>query len=166
MDHHLVAAGADRARIAHELLAAKEDGRIKLYRHLRRRFGAVASTPGYFTIGEYLPAIHRGSRERTVFAFARRLSGMQAVVAVPRLVSQMDSDADGLPLERERGKIRACWCRASTRICRWRQAFTGQLLSANRVGKATGFSMALAEVFADFPVALLVARENRPGERS
>jgi (1->4)-alpha-D-glucan 1-alpha-D-glucosylmutase len=81
-----------------------------------------------------------------VFAFARAVPGRALVCAVPRLVLG--------PLEAGSGRIR--W-EGSLAIPhplprRWRDAVTGAL----REGPAPP----LAELFADFPVALLVSEEG------
>jgi (1->4)-alpha-D-glucan 1-alpha-D-glucosylmutase len=74
------------ASLARELLASKQDGRVKLFvtsqlLQLRREWR------GLFSAGEYIPLRAEGERADHVFAFARRDAGRTAVVVVPRLVT-------------------------------------------------------------------------------
>jgi (1->4)-alpha-D-glucan 1-alpha-D-glucosylmutase len=90
--------------------------------------------PGLFSVGEYEPLHAAGPRAENVFAFARRHGGARAVVAVPRLVTRIGNWADTtlrLP------KMRA------------RNIFTGNVNNF-------GGDVRVGELFADFPVALLV----------
>jgi (1->4)-alpha-D-glucan 1-alpha-D-glucosylmutase len=138
------AAGPDLRELARGLAAAKDDGRVKLYvtwraLHCRR------DRPGLFSAGAYLPLGPTGPRAEHVFAFARRAGQQWAAVAVPRLPTRLGDDA---------------W--QDTRLVladvdpglRWRNVFTGEVLnSAERDGQ---LSLAASDVFAHFPVALLV----------
>jgi (1->4)-alpha-D-glucan 1-alpha-D-glucosylmutase len=96
-----------------------------------------------FLEGEYLPLAADGPLARHVFAFARVTTRRALVCAVPRLVLR--------PLEAGGGRIR--WEGTLPRVGglprRWRDAVTG--------GVHEGAALPLAELFADFPVALLVS---------
>ena len=146
-------AGGDQRELARDLVATKEDGRIKLYvtarvLHCRR------DHPGLLSAGEYLPLSAEGAKAGHLFAFARRTGEDCAAVAVPRLVARLAADTAGqLPL------TEAVW--QDTRLVlseldpglRWRNIFTGEVLvPAEREGQ---LSLTAAEVFAHFPVALL-----------
>jgi hypothetical protein len=78
----------DRAALARSLLAAKEDGRIKLYvTHealaYRRRH------PALFAEGAYLPLGAHGPRSENVVAFGRALGDERVIAAVPRLLARL-----------------------------------------------------------------------------
>jgi (1->4)-alpha-D-glucan 1-alpha-D-glucosylmutase len=147
-----LAAGGDFRELARGLVAAKEDGRIKLYLtdrvlHCRRDY------PGLLSAGEYLPLSAAGAQANHLFAFARRTASHCALVAVPRLMTRLVPDAKHPPLGE------AIW--GDTRLdlsgmdssLRWRNIFTGEILApADREGKP---SLTAAELFAHFPVALL-----------
>jgi (1->4)-alpha-D-glucan 1-alpha-D-glucosylmutase len=151
-------AGDDRRALAGGLVAAREDGRVKLYvtwLGLRCR----REHPGLFSAGEYLPVSAGGPQARHVFAFVRRAGGEVALAAVPRLPLRLLSEAGRLPLGEE------VW--QGTRLelpelgagLAWRNVFTGEVLSPTEEGGTPGLKA--AAVFAHFPVALLLAGGER-----
>ena len=87
------AADGDLRELARDLVAVKEDGRIKLfvtYRTMQCR----RDHPGLFSAGEYLPIAADGPKAAHLFAFVRRAGDARALVAVPRLVAGLASDPD------------------------------------------------------------------------
>jgi (1->4)-alpha-D-glucan 1-alpha-D-glucosylmutase len=156
---HLGAAGDDRSALAQELLTHQEDGRIKLYTtalalHCRRK------NPGLFAIGDYIPAQAVGAQAAHVFGFSRRQGYRAAVVAVPRLIAQLLADGHEAPLGE------AVWHDTRLRVPgldpqqSWRHVFTGELV---RLVMEDGHpTVAVADLMAQFPVALLMAQ---PQER-
>jgi (1->4)-alpha-D-glucan 1-alpha-D-glucosylmutase len=155
LDARLAEAGPDRRELARELIRVKEDGRVKLYvtaQALRCR----REHTGLFTTGDYLPAEAEGALGDHVIGFARRYGGEVAAAVVPRLMTRLAAGPEGLPLGA------AAW--QNTRLLLpsvearlgWRNIFTGSTLPGSREqGPA---ALPLAEVFADFPVALLLAQ--------
>ena len=88
--------GDARSGLAGELVAAREDGRIKLYlthQALRSR----RQHPGLFTDGAYKPLEAEGLRKDHAFAFARQKERQWAVVIVPRLTARLAPKAEQLP---------------------------------------------------------------------
>jgi (1->4)-alpha-D-glucan 1-alpha-D-glucosylmutase len=142
------AGGRNLAQFARGLAAAPEDGRVKMYLTWRA-LHARRDNPGLFTTGEYLPCEAVGARADHVCAFVRRHEGRVALAAAPRLVTRLAPD-DGLPLGT------AAW--ADTRLTvpgvepgrRLRNLLTGEELIAGQG------AVSAAEVFANFPVALLM----------
>jgi (1->4)-alpha-D-glucan 1-alpha-D-glucosylmutase len=113
---------------------------LRVALHLRR------AHPDLFRGGDYRPLEANGPLAANVFAFARAVPGRAVVCAVPRLVLPHLDAGDGrvrwegvLPLPR-------------ALPLRWRDAVTGAL----REGPA----LPLAELFSDFPVALLFAQQE------
>jgi (1->4)-alpha-D-glucan 1-alpha-D-glucosylmutase len=147
----VAAAGPDLRGLAQELLEHRADGRVKLFVTYRVLHGR-REAPGLFSSGDYLPVEADGARAEHVFAFARRHEGRCALVAVPRLVTRLVPTADGLPLGAD------VW--GDTRLVlppevagrRWTNVFTGRTIAGRGAPAA-------AEIFADFPVALLVSAE-------
>lgn len=140
-------AASDLATLARELIAARENGCIKLYvtwRALRCR----RDNPGLFSDGDYLPVETEGVRKDHIFSFVRRHGPAAALVAVPRLPTRLVPGPGARPLGP------AVW--EDTRLVlpeeiggrRWRNVFTGATLAG---------AGAVAEVMGDFPVALLLA---------
>src|SRR5262249_51534732 len=81
-------AGGDLRELARSLVAAKGDGRVKLFvtwlsLQCRREH------PGLFSAGEYIPLAALGAKAAHLFAFARRAGEACTLVAVPRLPARL-----------------------------------------------------------------------------
>jgi (1->4)-alpha-D-glucan 1-alpha-D-glucosylmutase len=145
------------AALARELVATKEDGRVKLYviyrgLQCRRDYG------GLFTQGDYTPAHALGSRSENVFAFVRRLEDRWAIAVAPRLQTQLMPSPGDLPLGPEVWQDSALVLPGFSPHDRCRNVFTGELHDLIEWdGRAV---IPLADVFANFPVALLVGVRN------
>jgi (1->4)-alpha-D-glucan 1-alpha-D-glucosylmutase len=150
------AAAGEEAELARELTATKEDGRIKLfvtYQTLRCR----RDHAGLFSVGEYLPAETSGLYGDNVFAFVRRWEGRCAVVAAPRLLTRLPTEGGQAPLgEGVWGDtmLLLAGVRPGQPL---RNLYTGEIQTP---APAQGLAaLPAAEVFRDFPVALLLAQE-------
>jgi (1->4)-alpha-D-glucan 1-alpha-D-glucosylmutase len=154
----LEAAGADRAGLARELTAAKEDGRIKLYvtaEVLRRRRGH----PGLFAAGDYVPVQPAGGGQDHVFSFLRRQGETWALVAVPRLLTRLVPSPEVLPLGREVWGHTALLLPGVGAGMRFENVFTGE--SVGLTEWSGRLALPVAELFAHFPVALCLARTGQ-----
>jgi (1->4)-alpha-D-glucan 1-alpha-D-glucosylmutase len=148
------AAGGDLRELARDLLASKEDGRVKLY-VTWRALQCRRDHPGLFSAGEYIPLAVDGAQAAHLFAFARRAGDVRALVAVPRLPTRLAPDPGRPPTGP------AIW--QETRLLlpeadpapRWRHVFTGASLTP--VEQDGHPSLAAADLFADLPVALLIS---------
>jgi (1->4)-alpha-D-glucan 1-alpha-D-glucosylmutase len=149
IDAELARGPAARAALARALSTPDglATGRAKLLLlrvalHLRR------AEPALFRDGDYRPLEATGPLAERVFAFSRAVPGRALVSAVPRLVLA--------PLEAGGGTVR--WEGAlplpAGLPLRWRDAVTGAVRE--------GASLPLAELFSDFPVALLVSEDSSP----
>jgi (1->4)-alpha-D-glucan 1-alpha-D-glucosylmutase len=145
------ACGPDLRTLARELLEHAHDGRIKLY-VTERALGLRHAQAELFAHGAYIPLEAVGAGREHLIAFARTLGEREIVVAVPRLTLRLAQGHEQPPLG-------AVW--ADTRLVlpderaggRWRDRFTGALLSASGgIGEA---HLVAADVFRHFPVALL-----------
>ena len=158
-DLRAAAEGQDRRELARNLVAAREDGRIKLYLTARGLY-CCRDHPGLFSTGDYLPLGILGKKADHVFAFVRtdrRDAGLTAVVAVPRLLVRLIPDGEQAPLGG------AVW--QDTRLLlpridpglHWHNIFTGERLTpGEEQGQPT---LPVAEIFGHFPVALLLAED-------
>ncbi len=141
----------ERAELAHALLAAWPDGRVKLY-VTHRALTLRRARPALFYHGAYLPLEVGGPRVDHVVAFARTLDEETVIAAVPRLVARLMREPDGFPLGEP------VWADTWLAVpgepgARFRDRFTGaELESVARDGRAV---LPLAALFACFPVALL-----------
>ncbi len=137
---------SDLVEYASELLAAKEDGRVKLFL-IRRALSARNLQPDVFSRGEYIPLTTAGKFSRHVVAFARRYGNAWAVIAVPRFTTRLVYETE-VPIGRQ------VWQDTEVILPEgapgaWTDALTG--------GHAQGGgSLAMGEMLAHFPVALLV----------
>jgi (1->4)-alpha-D-glucan 1-alpha-D-glucosylmutase len=147
---------AGLAGLAKELLDSGPDGRIKLYVTFRA-LNFRRAHERLFSLGRYLPLSARGEKRGHVCAFARELENDAAIVVVPRLNV-------GLTAGEERPPIGEVWQNTLLTLPRaylgkrLRNLFTGEVLTVSE--KSAGIGLALADVCAAFPVALL----ERPAE--
>ncbi|HEX2092065.1 MAG TPA: malto-oligosyltrehalose synthase [Longimicrobiaceae bacterium] len=140
----------DPRELARELVERWEDGRIKLYL-THRVLTLRAALPELFRDGAYVPLSPAGVREEHVLAFARRSEDAAVVAAVPRLVATLTRESGFAFPTRE--SWADTWIEGGNGVLkgRWRNVLTGAEVEARRPGAA----LAVDELFADFPVALL-----------
>ncbi|MBW8887662.1 MAG: malto-oligosyltrehalose synthase [Fibrobacteres bacterium] len=138
--------GSDPGGLIADLLRTPQDGRCKLFL-IARALKARAALPSVFQYGEYLPLSGEGERKESVVAFARSFGSHWVIVAVPRFLTGFVPEGS-LPLGS------GPWADTRLRIpgdapLGWRDAIGGgELVSENG-------TLALGEVFARFPAALL-----------
>jgi (1->4)-alpha-D-glucan 1-alpha-D-glucosylmutase len=138
--------------LAAELLAARDDGRIKLFLTAQ----ALASRNAHIALyaeGAYLPLEADGTSADHVVAFARRLGSEEIIVAAPRLVA-------GLVGRDMRDPIgEAIWSQSRLLLpdgepgTRYRNVLTNEVIEA--AAAEQGAALQMGEVFAHLPVALL-----------
>ncbi len=138
--------------LCRELTLKKEDGRIMLYL-IRIALAYRNQHRELFERGEYASLDADGVRSGNVCAFERRIEQACVIGAVPRFLSRITSGTKTLPFGR------AVWEDAVLVVpeeagTEYRNIFTGQVLTAAFQGRGKN-GLALAEVFAYFPVALL-----------
>ncbi len=143
-------AGGDFRELAAGLTGSINDGRIKLYLTWRG-LSCRRDHPALFTAGEYLPVEPAGSRTEHVFSFVRRHHDASALVAVPRLLTRL------LPSMEQQPYGPAVWGDTVLHLPagmtgRWRNVFTGELIET----PGEGATLRMADVCANFPVALLL----------
>jgi (1->4)-alpha-D-glucan 1-alpha-D-glucosylmutase len=145
-------ANAGLPALARTLAAEMCDGRIKLYL-IRQALGLRNRERELFEKGSYVPLEVRGERADNVCAFMRSLGEASAIAVAPRFFTRLVGGPGELPLGRE------VW--QATRIVfppeagggRYRNVFTGEILASER--QEAGEMLYLADLLADFPVALL-----------
>jgi (1->4)-alpha-D-glucan 1-alpha-D-glucosylmutase len=138
---------------ARALLESMADGRIKLYL-IWKALSLRRTREGLFRDGDYLPLRVEGARAENLCAFARRKSEEWVVCVAPRWFTALAPGPDDLPVGA------SAW--ADTRVevpvlpaeAKWANAFTGELTAAQET--AGGPTLAVAELFGNFPWALLV----------
>lgn len=138
--------------LVRELVASRVDGRIKLYvTHqalLYRR-----AHPRLFRTGEYAPLNASGPQQRHVCAFARRLEQEELLIVVPRFFTRLLPELLTPPLGPTIWSETWLVLPPSSAKGRYYNLLTGESVTA--VSREGGHALALGEVFANFPVALL-----------
>ena len=134
-----------------ELLASKEDGRIKLYL-ISRVLNYRREHRDVFDHGEYLPLEAQGARARNLCAFARRMQGKTVIAAAPRFLATLAPEPGQFPLGEE------AWLGSYLILPEgdaesYRNIITDEELApVERAGKKVLF---LSRLFESAPVALL-----------
>jgi len=139
-------------RLVRDLLTTMSDGKVKLFL-IRKALSCRNERRELFESGRYLPCEVMGEKAEQVCAFERSLDLDAIVVVAPRFFTRLVSDARSLPLGEE------VW--GGTRIVapceipgsRYRNVFTGEIVSS--ITEDGGAVLKVAEVLANFPVALL-----------
>ncbi|MEN3330825.1 MAG: (1-_4)-alpha-D-glucan 1-alpha-D-glucosylmutase [Blastocatellia bacterium] len=140
------ASASNVAALLDELLAARRDGRIKLF-VIYRTLQARRDDRELFEQGDYLPLVVTGEHAAHVIAFARRQSERLALTIAPRLLVSLVGE-DALPL----GEV---WRDTAVELPAdapraWRNVFTDESLNATK-------RIAVADALRRVPVALLVS---------
>lgn len=148
-------AGPQLPALARQLTQSMEDGRIKLH-VTRRALRCRRDHPGLFTAGEYLIAEADGSQEEHMFGFVRRHDRHWAAAVVPRLLTRVTPQAGDLPLGEDVWGDTVLLVPGIGTGQRCRNVFTNEVLTTTE-WHGQG-SLRLAEVFANFPVALLLGQ--------
>jgi len=135
-----------------DLIRSITDGRAKLY-CTWKVLGARKQHCELFQDGSYQPLRAEGEKAKHAFAFARATKNAVAICAVPRLSA-------GLIVDSAQGAIaRAAW--GDTRVeipdaagRHYRNIFDGEVLQIQAAERSTCLA---ADLFASFPIALLIA---------
>jgi len=129
------------------------DGRIKLFL-IRQALRFRRNHPDVFHQGEFVPLQAAGCHAQNVIAFLRYTESKSALIAIPRWLTQIAAKTTGSPQKPD-------WCDTcialpSNAPQQWQNVF-----SAAQIPSQSGEniqSVALSNVFRDFPVALLESK--------
>jgi (1->4)-alpha-D-glucan 1-alpha-D-glucosylmutase len=157
LESAVAGSNGEMRELCRELVAAKDDGRVKLYVHYKT-LALRRERPGLLSAGDYIPVACVGARADHLFAFIRRSASTSVVVAVPRLLASLISDSSQTPLGETVWRDTRLVLPAEILVDEWRNVFTGEDVSADdRDGQR---SIAAERAFAHFPVALLVSKRG------
>ena len=141
------------AAVASELLQHPSDGRIKLY-VIWKLLGLRNHYRDLFRDGNYLPLETVGEHANHVLAFARTDQSESVIVAVPRLSARLlKGDLPLRPGCNVWDDTRIQFSFSSGKL--FRNLFSGSCVRARKNGEVSELSA--GELFADFPIALLIA---------
>ncbi len=146
----------ETSEIAGELLAQWPNGRIKLYT-IWKALNCRRSLPTLFQRGDFIPLSAAGEKSQHIVSFLRRNGEDQAIVAIPRWISGF----------RDCKNPDACetfWRNTTLHLPPalsnpWRNVFTGKTIGTGDTGHEA--RIMASQLFAGFPVALLVSVENQ-----
>jgi len=142
-----LAATSDRAGFAFELFKNKDDGRVKLYL-ISEALAFRRRRPALFAAGDYRPLEARGPLAEHLCAFARVAEGGAALTVVPRLLARRGGETAPLGPE--------YWTDTAITVPADPGTTFVNVLTGER-WQARGDALALGDVFAHFPVALLAS---------
>ncbi|HSM86520.1 MAG TPA: malto-oligosyltrehalose synthase, partial [Candidatus Limnocylindrales bacterium] len=139
----------DPLRLCAELLADYQDGRIKLWTtmqalRLRRERSEL------FHAGSYTPLFASEPKRDHVVAFARERNGQIAIAAVPRLSHTLAGGALRPPL----GEL---WDTSELQVPSRSADFLENVFTGEKIKVSPNRTLLCREIFAHFPVALLVS---------
>ncbi|MCD5412281.1 MAG: malto-oligosyltrehalose synthase [Thermodesulfovibrionales bacterium] len=136
-----------------ELMAEKEDGRIKLYL-IYKALNFRRNNTELFEKGEYIPLEAAGERSHNVCAFARSAGRRNTIiVVVPRFLTELIFELNSLSLNRRVWKDFFIIAPPAETEARYLNIFTGEV--ARTVNHDGAAALEVSEIFANSPVALL-----------
>ncbi|MDB9373539.1 malto-oligosyltrehalose synthase [Nodularia sphaerocarpa] len=138
-------AATDILKLINELLATKEDGRIKLFL-ITQALKARRENLTVFQQGSYLPLEARGKFANHIIAFARVDNHQTMITIVPRFFASLIQPGE-YPLNQQ------IWDNTYIQLppdapSVWQDTITGEIVSADKI-------MLIGDVLKHFPVALL-----------
>jgi (1->4)-alpha-D-glucan 1-alpha-D-glucosylmutase len=153
----LNAATGDRLALVESLLKTWEDGRIKLY-VTQQALTYRRCHPDLFRGGQYIPIEATGIKRKHICAFARRLGHQTLFVVAPRLLTEVIPDPAVLPIGSEVWADTWLVLPPNNSDRHYQNLFTRKAVTViEREGR---WCLALGEVLAHFPVALLAVGEE------
>jgi (1->4)-alpha-D-glucan 1-alpha-D-glucosylmutase len=152
LEEKMAAGGSDLRMFCGELLRNWGDGMIKLYVTFkalndRRKKSQI------FKEGDYVPLMARGEVKEHVCAFARQREERVVVVIVPRFLTPLIEDVGEGPLGKNVWGDSALILPNEMVANEFNNIFTGE--TVKRIKQDGQEGLALYEVFANFPVAML-----------
>jgi len=156
MLRELLADNRDPVELCRELLGNREDGRIKLHvtckaLNFRKKFRRL------FLDGKYVPLSCTGEHDARVVSFMYDAGDFSCITVAPRLLAGI--------LREEADPLGPLWSDTLLLLppekaeARYRDVFTGRTLHAE--AGQNDVCLAIADVFSDFPVALLEEMPSR-----
>jgi (1->4)-alpha-D-glucan 1-alpha-D-glucosylmutase len=153
----------DPAAFARMLVDERASGRIKLYM-THRALTFRRDRAALFRDGSYSPLEATDDANDHIIAFARVRNGDRAIIVVPRLpAKRLRGDESAIPLGEDAWGDTLLILTNGARARYYRNIFTGEIIEA--VERDDIIGLPLAEVFANFPVALLERVDDDEGER-
>ena len=138
--------------LARELVSNKENGKIKLYL-IYKALNYRKNNRTTFEKGEYSPLEVKGDKANNICSFSRKLGNSMALVVVPRFFTRLIQQPESLPLGKDVWQDSFVVLPIEETGMKYRNIFTGEIITPVRHNETT--ALYLAEIFTNFPVALL-----------
>ena len=138
--------------LAKELLANKNNGKVKLYL-VYKALNYRKAHRDLFKTGEYIPLETMGEKANNICVFVRRIGNTTAIAVAPRFFTKLISENDGLPLGKEIWKDTFIVIPFADIGAKYRNVFTGEIATAASYKVAT--ALFLSDILMNFPVALM-----------
>jgi (1->4)-alpha-D-glucan 1-alpha-D-glucosylmutase len=149
----------DMNGLLEELLASKEDGRIKLFL-IHKALKARQENRDLFAGGSYMRIGVEGTVAENIIAFARVHEGAWALTIAPRLTTTLTKNDEKLKGDLRQGDFPGWHIPGDVRLIlpknapsSWRNAITDKMVRSEK-------AMPVYEILQHFPVALLIGREE------
>jgi (1->4)-alpha-D-glucan 1-alpha-D-glucosylmutase len=140
-----------RLAVCNDVLATLRDGRIKLWT-VHRALATRNELAEVFRRGDYVPVSIENGHAQHAIAFLRRSKEHAVLTAVPRFAYTLMQGKPHMPIQDAWGHATLALPGQAGRV--YENVFTGELLRVADNGK-----LALRDLFADFPVAMLRSRD-------
>ncbi len=140
------------SELAKELTINKDNGKIKLYL-IYKALNYRKTNRDLFQSGDYSPISAMGERADTICSFVRKFGNSVALVVAPRFFTKLIQQPEGLPFGKEVWKDSVIVIPSEEAGMKYRNIFTGENITPVRHNETT--ALYLAEIFTNFPVALM-----------
>jgi len=144
------------SEIVRDLMEKWPDGRIKLY-SIWKALDSRRSHPLLFREGDFIPLYATGEKSGHIISFLRRRGHEQAIVAIPRWIGGLRDCKNAAACETFWGDTALQL--PTTLSNPWRNVFTDKTIANGDPSHEV--PVKASELFAEFPVALLVPMENQ-----
>jgi (1->4)-alpha-D-glucan 1-alpha-D-glucosylmutase len=141
----------DLLGLIERMMQRPEDGRIKMYL-MKRALHFRRAQHELFASGDYQPLEVDGKWKNHAIAFSRTLRNRSVIVATGRFFSRLGVP-DRLPIGRDTWNDTFIVMEKRMRFCRYRNVFTGEVLSPSI--QSDGSGLLLADLFSRLPVAMI-----------
>ncbi|MEW6108569.1 MAG: malto-oligosyltrehalose synthase [Nitrospirota bacterium] len=139
-------------KLAKELTASRNDGRIKLY-VICKALNYRKNNRQLFEGSEYIPLEIHGEMANNICAFSRVLLNRRVIVVVPRFLTQFCNQTGDISFPGEEWEDSFLAVPFDDAGAGYMNVFTGEILTVRNQNEAAVLN--IREIFGNFPVALL-----------
>jgi (1->4)-alpha-D-glucan 1-alpha-D-glucosylmutase len=138
--------------LARELTIKKDNGKIKLYL-IYKALNYRKTAKAVFQHGDYLPLEALGEKAHNVCTFARKWENSVVLIIVPRFLTKLIQQPEGLPFGKEVWKDSYIVVPFENPGTKYQNIFTREIVTTASHKEAT--VLYISEIFTHFPVVLM-----------